>query len=86
MKCTYDLVFPLVEPSAQAAGMRVFDCKIEGTVQIKALDIYKIVGRHRDLVITNSVNISDGELNLDLSPVYTGHKSVISALELHRIP
>tara|TARA_B100001179_G_C18602890_1_gene411634 strand:- start:1933 stop:5316 length:3384 start_codon:yes stop_codon:yes gene_type:complete len=60
-----ELWFGATGGGAGGAGLRVFDVSLESNLVENDLDIYAEVGAEAMLVKTHTVNVTDGELNID---------------------
>ena len=65
----YTVTLKFCEPHYEAAGLRVFDVKLQGGTVLKGLDIFAKVGKNRalDFVFTNIV-VTNGWLDIEFVP------------------
>ncbi|RMD96954.1 MAG: choice-of-anchor D domain-containing protein, partial [Calditrichaeota bacterium] len=69
----YDVTLYFTEPQFTAAGQRELDVLAEGTVVLDNLDIFAASGgQFQALTETFTVNVTDGQLNLEFVPVTKG--------------
>ena len=74
---TYELTLGFLEPSATAAGQRVFNVDANGVRQIASLDVFAAAeGKNTVMVRSFTVTVSNGLLTLDFTGV-TG-KAIVS--------
>jgi hypothetical protein len=76
----YQVTLLFVEPSSTEEWMRVFDVSIEEITVLDNLDIYGLVGKCTAYWQTFTVNVVDGQLNIDLGP--TIGDGIISGIEV----
>lgn len=79
---TYQIVLKFMEPYWTRTGARVFSVSAEGQTKLANLDIFKEVGQFRAVDKSVNVVVSDGTLNLQLTP--SVDNAVLSALEITR--
>jgi len=77
---TYDVTLKFAEIYFEADGKRVFDVSVEGTEVVSNLDIHAQAGSMTALDRTVTVDVTDGELNVDLVP--DTQKPKLSAIEV----
>lgn len=67
---TYDLRLHFAEiyPGGQMVGHRVFNVTAEGSTILSNFDVYAQVGGYTALVVDKTVKVSDGELDIGVSP------------------
>jgi beta-galactosidase len=76
------LVF--LEPTATAAGARVFNVNAEGAAAISNLDIFQATGATRTAMARNfTVNVVDGKLTLDFVGVQG--RAIVSNIAIERL-
>jgi beta-galactosidase len=74
---TYNVTLGFLEPTATAAGVRVFNVSANGTAQISDLDVFQAAGgRNTAIARSFPVTVTNGELRLDFAGV-TG-KAIVS--------
>jgi hypothetical protein len=79
----YEVTLKFAEIFFGAAGKRLFDVKAEGKLVLNDLDVFKAAGgKNVALDRTITVNVSDGELNLDFVSVRNNAK--LSGIEIVR--
>ncbi len=76
----YEVVLHFAEVYWSAAGQRVFDVRVEGSLAVNDLDIFSRVGQNAALRQSVSTVVSDGRLTLEFISVVDAAK--ISAIEL----
>ena len=65
---TYSVVLHFVEMFQESSGARTFNVLVEGQQAVSNLDVFDEVGHDTALTRTvNNINVSDGELNINLS-------------------
>lgn len=81
----YQITLKLAELYYSAAGMRVFDVKIEGQVVVAAVDAFKLA-RARDAAVDLSatVDVNDGQLTIEF--VNKLNAAAVNAIEVVYIP
>lgn len=81
-EATYQVTlhFAEIQNYLMQAGRRVFDISAEGVLVIDDLDITNLVGGNQAYSITFSVEVADGELNLNTAA--SVNNSLISAIEI----
>lgn len=73
---TYKVTLGLLEPTATAAGARVFNVDANGVNQIANLDIFSVAGANKSAITQSfNVTVSNGALKLDFKGV-TGNAIV----------
>ena len=81
----YIVQIELIEPFWQAAGSRLFDVALEGSVPtgFDNIDIYaRAGGQFQALTLTETVTVSDGTLDVDLNTLVDN--SLLSAIAVYR--
>ena len=77
----YRVLLKFEEPTANAAGMRIFDVEVNGTTRLKDFDVFKEAGgKLRGVDRTFEVRVDDGFLILAFRP-QRGY-AVVSALSI----
>ncbi|MCB0346887.1 MAG: hypothetical protein KDD66_17345, partial [Bdellovibrionales bacterium] len=77
----YELRLHFMEPGQTSVGSRVFDIQVEGSLAFDDVDVYALAGDRRTaLVLSQTVTLSDGELNIKLTREV--NSPVISAVEV----
>jgi len=76
----YQVTLLFVEPDFSAAGMRVFDVSIEESTVLDDLDLYSQAGNCTAYSRSFTVNVADGQLNIDLAPIVD--EAIISGIEV----
>src|SRR5215211_3633915 len=82
----YLVQIELIEPFWQAAGSRLFDVALEGSVPtgFNDIDIYaRAGGQFQALTLTETVTVSDGTLDVDLNTLVDN--SLLSAIAVYRV-
>jgi hypothetical protein len=82
----YAVQIELIEPFWQAAGSRLFDVALEGSVPtgFNDIDIYALAGgQFQALTLTETVTVSDGTLDLDFNTLVDN--SLVSAMEVYKV-
>jgi Ca2+-binding RTX toxin-like protein/type III secretion system FlhB-like substrate exporter len=82
----YQVKLELIEPFWQAAGSRLFDVALEGSVPtgFHNIDIYALAGgRFQALTLTQTVSVTDGILNVDFNPLVDN--SIVSAVAVYSV-
>jgi hypothetical protein len=78
----YDVTLHFMEPSFPGPGSRIMDIDAEGILVIDDLDLFAASGAtltaHTE---TFTVNVTDGQLNIDITPV-TANRAIVSAVEV----
>ncbi len=80
----YEVILHFAEIYFTAAGKRVFNVTIEGSLVASNLDIWALIGSNGPLVRTYTKAVSDGYLDIGFSAVKDNAK--ISAIEVRKIP
>jgi Malectin domain len=62
------------------AGRRVFDINVEGARRLEDVDIFAEVGARTALVKSTTVNVTDGQLNIQF--LRQAHRPLIAAIEI----
>ena len=78
---TYNVTLHFAEVYWNGAGLRLFDVKAEGVIELDDLDIWQSIGQLSAMTQSFSVVVSDGMLNLDFFSEIDQAK--LSALEVH---
>src|SRR5262249_52035435 len=82
----YAVQIELIEPFWQAAGSRLFDVALEGSVPtgFNDIDIYALAGgQFQALTLTETVSVTDGTLNIDFNPLVDN--PLVSALAVYSV-
>lgn len=79
----YRITIEVAETYWKNDGKRVFDVIGEGNVLVDNLDIYDRVGHDEALVLTRTVTVTDGELNVEFATVEDN--ALLGALRIERI-
>lgn len=79
----YEVELRFAEIFGRDPGRRVFNVDLEGTIVLANLDIASNVGLNVALNRTYQVNVTDGQLNLTLTPITDSAK--INALRVTRV-
>lgn len=81
---TYKVTLGFLEPTATAAGARVFNVNAEGAAAISNLDIFQATGATRTATARNfTVNVVDGKLTLDFVGVQG--RAIVSNIAIERL-
>ncbi|MDZ7261651.1 MAG: malectin domain-containing carbohydrate-binding protein, partial [candidate division KSB1 bacterium] len=80
----YEVTLLFVEPYWTSANKRVFDVSIEGTVVLNDWDIYAQVGHDYATTRSFTVRVSDGQLNINFTPVKSF--PLVSAIGISLVP
>lgn len=77
---TYDITLYFTEPYSTTVGQRIFDVAVEGMVVLDNFDIFAVSGgkfvAHQEAI---QAGISDGQLNIEFTPVTNTH-ALVSAI------
>src|SRR5262249_43644110 len=82
----YLVKLDLIEPFWQAAGSRLFDVALEGSVPtgLHNIDIYALAGEQfQALTLTQTVSVTDGTLDVDFNPLVDN--SIVSAVAVYSV-
>lgn len=80
---TYKVTLGFVEPTATAAGARVFNVNAEGAVALPNVDIFQATGAVRTAMARSFVvTVSDGNLSLDFTGVQG--RAIVSNIAVER--
>ncbi len=77
---TYMVRLHFAELYWNSIGQRIFDVELEGNLALDDLDIYEGVAKYRPMLQEFTVNVTDGELNIQIYSIINAAK--ISAIEV----
>ncbi|MGI9609063.1 MAG: malectin domain-containing carbohydrate-binding protein, partial [Acidimicrobiia bacterium] len=78
----YEVRLYFVEAVHNAAGIRVFDVKLEGGLAVNDLDIFARAGKNKAMMIPVQTNVSGGVLDIDLVPIAGKNLPAIHGIEV----
>ncbi|NNL70894.1 MAG: choice-of-anchor D domain-containing protein, partial [Acidimicrobiia bacterium] len=78
----YEVRLYFVEPVHTAAGVRVFDVRLEGGLAINDLDIFARAGKDKAIMIPVQTNVTGGILDIDLVPIAGKNLPAIHGIEV----
>ncbi|MFQ5708977.1 MAG: malectin domain-containing carbohydrate-binding protein [bacterium] len=76
----YDVTAFFMEPRVRRTGRRVFDVLAEGVVVVNDLDIFAVAGQLAAHTESFTVNVADGQLNIDFEKVSGAAQPLVCAI------
>ncbi|MDH3307627.1 MAG: malectin domain-containing carbohydrate-binding protein, partial [Acidimicrobiia bacterium] len=79
---TYEVRFYFVEGVHTAAGVRVFDVRVEGGLALNDLDIFARAGRNKAIMVPVRTNVTGGVLDIDFIPIAGKNLPAVHGIEV----